>query len=128
MIGARLDLELTPHQHHTCEGMTIDWKTDGLNEQFVFNNPKKHTDADVEKALDSEKKLIDKLEDVHPMKQVAYASVIQVTVFFGMFGCMAINQELIKFLMSEVFDVIGPSRSTYRCGIIYGWFYISHHS
>ena len=52
----------------------------------------------VEKALDSEKKLIDKLEDVHPMKQVVYASVIQVTVLFGMFGCMAINQELIKFL------------------------------
>jgi DNA repair exonuclease SbcCD ATPase subunit len=49
-------------------------------------------------SADSEKKLIDKLEDVHPMKQVAYASVIQVTVLFGMFGCMAINQELIKFL------------------------------
>lgn len=52
---------------------------------------------DVEKALDSEK-IFNKLENVHPMKQIAYASVIQVTVLFGMFGCMAINQELIKFL------------------------------
>ena len=40
------------------------------------------------------KHIIDKLEDIHPMKQVAYASVIQVAVLFGMFGCMSINQVL----------------------------------
>jgi hypothetical protein len=41
---------------------------------------------------------IDKLEKVHPMKQITYASVIQVTVLFGMFGCMAINEQIIKIL------------------------------
>ena len=40
------------------------------------------------------KSIIDKLEDIHPMKQVAYASVIQVAVLFGMLGCMSINQVL----------------------------------
>ena len=40
------------------------------------------------------KHIVDKLEDIHPMKQVAYASVIQVVVLFGMFGCMSINQVL----------------------------------
>ena len=40
------------------------------------------------------KHIIDKLEDIHPMKQVAYASVIQVVVLFGMLGCMSINQVL----------------------------------
>lgn len=29
---------------------------------------------------------IEKLTEVHPMKQVAYASVIQVCVFLGMLG------------------------------------------
>jgi hypothetical protein len=41
---------------------------------------------------------LDDLEKVHPMKQVAVASVVQVTVLFGMFGCMALNQEIIKYL------------------------------
>ena len=41
---------------------------------------------------------IEKLNDVHPMKQITYASIIQVTVLFSMFGCMAINQEIIKYL------------------------------
>jgi len=41
---------------------------------------------------------MEKLEKVHPMKQIVYASVIQVSVLFGMFGCMAINQEIIKYL------------------------------
>ena len=54
---------------------------------------KKHTDVDVDKAS-----VFDKLEKTHPMKQVAFASVVQVTVLFGMFGCMAINQEIIKWM------------------------------
>ena len=54
---------------------------------------KKPIDADAESAS-----VLDKLENIHPMKQVAYASVIQITVLFGMFGCMAINEQLIKFL------------------------------
>ena len=41
---------------------------------------------------------LDDLEKVHPMKRVAVASVVQVTVLFGMFGCMALNQEIIKYL------------------------------
>jgi len=44
------------------------------------------------------KHIIDKLEDIHPMKQVTYASVIQVCVLFGMFGCMAINEHIITLL------------------------------
>ncbi len=70
---------------------------------------KKHTDADVEKASASRKALqivnlspsesvIEKLTEMHPMRQITYASIIQVTVLFGMFGCMAINQEIIKYL------------------------------
>jgi len=35
------------------------------------------------------------LEKVHPMKQVAAASIIQVVVLFGMLGCMQINQWII---------------------------------
>ncbi|MGB0593136.1 MAG: hypothetical protein ACPGIF_02660 [Flavobacteriales bacterium] len=42
--------------------------------------------------------IIEKLTEMHPMKQITYASAIQVTVLFGMFGCMAINQEIIKYL------------------------------
>jgi len=51
----------------------------------------------VEKVLDSKKVLqavnlspsesiVEKLTHVHPMRQIAYASVIQVAVFFGMLG------------------------------------------
>lgn len=78
---------------------------------------KKHTDVDAELASASEdaatamqkkalqivnlapsESIIEKLTEMHPMKQITYASVIQVTVLFGMFGCMAINQEIIKYL------------------------------
>lgn len=51
----------------------------------------------VELALDSKKILqavnlspseswIDRLVQTHPMRQIAYASILQVTVFFGMLG------------------------------------------
>jgi hypothetical protein len=51
----------------------------------------------VEKVLDSKKALqvvnlspseswVEKIQHIHPMKQVAYMSVIQVLVFFGMLG------------------------------------------
>ena len=64
---------------------------------------KKLTDVGVEKALDSKKVLqvvnlspseswIERLVHIHPMRQIAYASIIQLVVFGGMFGCMAINQ------------------------------------
>ena len=72
---------------------------------------KKLTDVGVEKALDSkEKKIlqvvnlspseswIEKLVHVHPMRQIAYASIVQLVVFGSMFGCMAINEEIIKAL------------------------------
>ena len=70
---------------------------------------KKPTDVGVEKALDSKKVLqvvnlspseswIEKLVHVHPMRQIAYASILQVVVFGSMFGCMAINEEIIKVL------------------------------
>ena len=63
----------------------------------------------VEKALDSKKVLqavnlspseswIEKLVHVHPMRQIAYASIVQLVVFGSMFGCMAINEEIIKVL------------------------------
>jgi hypothetical protein len=77
----------------------------------------KNTDVDVEKASASEdaaiamqkkalqivnlapsESILEKLTEMHPMKQITYASAIQVTVLFGMFGCMAINQEIIKYL------------------------------
>ena len=52
---------------------------------------------DVEKVLDSKKVLqvvnlspseswIEKITRTHPMKQIVYASVLQVVVFFGMLG------------------------------------------
>ena len=51
----------------------------------------------VELALDSKKILqavnlspseswIDRLVKIHPMRQIAYASILQVAVFFGMLG------------------------------------------
>lgn len=63
---------------------------------------KKLTDVGVEKALDSKKVLqvvnlspseswIEKLAHVHPMRQITYASIIQVTMFFGMLGMFQIN-------------------------------------
>lgn len=42
--------------------------------------------------------IIEKLTEMHPMRQITYASVIQVTVLFGMFGCMAINEHIITYL------------------------------
>jgi hypothetical protein len=65
---------------------------------------KKPTDVGVEKALDSrEKKIlqvvnlspseswIEKLVHVHPMRQITYASIIQVSVFFCMLGAFQVN-------------------------------------
>lgn len=64
---------------------------------------KKPTDVGVEKALDSKKVLqavnlspsesiVEKLTEMHPMRQITYASIIQVSVFFGMLGMFQINQ------------------------------------
>ena len=61
-----------------------------------------NTDADVEKASASRKVLqvvnlspsesvVEKLTEIHPMKQITYASIIQVSVFFGMLGMFQIN-------------------------------------
>lgn len=35
---------------------------------------------------------VEKLSEVHPMKQIFWASIIQVTVFFGMLGMFQVNQ------------------------------------
>ena len=35
---------------------------------------------------------VEKLTEVHPMKQIFWASIIQVTVFFGMLGMFQVNQ------------------------------------
>ena len=64
---------------------------------------KKPTDVGVEKALDSKKVLqvvnlspseswIEKLPGVHPMRQITYASIVQVGVFLGMLGMFQVNQ------------------------------------
>ena len=71
---------------------------------------KKHTDVDAESASASEdaaiamqkkalqivnlapsESIIEKLTEMHPMKQITYASVIQVTMFFSMLGIFQIN-------------------------------------
>ncbi len=70
---------------------------------------KKPTDVGVEKALDSKKVLqvvnlspseswVEKIVHIHPMRQIAYASIVQLVVFGSMFGCMAINEEIIKLI------------------------------
>lgn len=70
---------------------------------------KRPTDVGVEKALDSKKVLqvvnlspseswIEKIVHIHPMRQIAYASIVQLVVFGSMFGCMAVNEQLIKVL------------------------------
>ena len=41
---------------------------------------------------------LEKIVHIHPMRQIAYASIIQLVVFGGMFGCMAVNQEIINVL------------------------------
>jgi hypothetical protein len=75
-----------------------------------LSTQKKNTDVDVEKASASEdaatamqrkalqivnlspsESWIEKLTHVHPMKQITYASIIQVTVFFGMLGMFQVN-------------------------------------
>lgn len=67
---------------------------------------KRPTDVGVEKALDSKKVLqvvnlspseswIEKIVHIHPMRQIAYASIVQLVVFGSMFGCMAINEQLL---------------------------------
>ena len=71
---------------------------------------KKLTDVGVEKALDSKKVLqavnlspdesiVEKLTEMHPMRQITYASIIQVVVLFSMFGCMAINEQIITYVL-----------------------------
>jgi hypothetical protein len=71
---------------------------------------KKPTDVGVELALDSKKVLqavnlspdesiVEKLAEVHPMRQITYASVLQVVVLFSMFGCMAINEQIITYIL-----------------------------
>ena len=35
---------------------------------------------------------VEKLTEIHPMRQIFWASIIQVTVFFGMLGMFQINQ------------------------------------
>jgi len=35
---------------------------------------------------------VEKLTEIHPMKQIFWASIIQVTVFFGMLGMFQVNQ------------------------------------
>jgi len=39
--------------------------------------------------------IVEKLTEMHPMKQIVYASMLQVSVLFGMFSCMAINQYIL---------------------------------
>ena len=36
----KIKFRVDPNSAPYLQGMTIDWKTDGLNEQFTFNNPK----------------------------------------------------------------------------------------
>ena len=36
----KIRFRVDPHSAEYLTGMTIDWQTNGLNEQFVFNNPK----------------------------------------------------------------------------------------
>lgn len=78
---------------------------------------KKHTDVDAELASASEdaatamqkkalqivnlapsENIIEKLVDMHPMRQITYASILQVVVLFSMFGCMTINEHIITYL------------------------------
>lgn len=67
-----------------------------------LSTQKKNTDVDVEKASASRKVLqvvnlspsesiVEKLTEIHPMKQIFWASIIQVSVFFGMLGMFQVN-------------------------------------
>lgn len=49
--------------------------------------------------LSPNESIIEKLTEMHPMRQITYASVIQVTVLFSMFGCFAINEQIITHLL-----------------------------
>ena len=42
--------------------------------------------------------IIEKLTEMHPMRQITYASILQVVVLFSMFGCMTINEHIITYL------------------------------
>ena len=42
--------------------------------------------------------IIEKLVDMHPMRQITYASILQVVVVFSMFGCMTINEHIITYI------------------------------
>ncbi len=41
--------------------------------------------------LSPSKDMIEKIVDVHPMKQVAIMSIVQALMFFGMLGVMALT-------------------------------------
>lgn len=34
---------------------------------------------------------VEKLTEIHPMKQITYATIVQVVVFFGMLGMFKVN-------------------------------------
>ena len=76
---------------------------------FYFTIQKRLTGVGAERVLDSKEKkllqvvnlapsesMVEKLTEMHPMRQIAYASVLQVCVLFSMFGCMAIIEEGLK--------------------------------
>jgi len=41
--------------------------------------------------LSPNESIVEKLTEMHPMRQITYASIIQVSVFFGMLGAFQIN-------------------------------------
>ena len=41
--------------------------------------------------LSPNESIVEKLTEMHPMRQITYASIIQVSVFFGMLGMFQVN-------------------------------------
>jgi len=41
--------------------------------------------------LSPSESIVEKLVEIHPMRQITYASIIQVSVFFAMLGAFQIN-------------------------------------
>jgi len=41
--------------------------------------------------LSPSESIVEKLTEIHPMRQITYASIIQVVMFFGMLGMFQIN-------------------------------------
>ena len=41
--------------------------------------------------LSPNESIVEKLTEMHPMRQITYASIIQVTMFFGMLGMFQVN-------------------------------------